>query len=468
MPKRPRPLSGLDAGFLYLEAAGTPMHVGSVMLMRGPKRRSYDFYTALVAHMRERMPEAVPLRRVLRDAPLELGHPSWTESPAVDLDQHVLMCKLPAPGSLAQLWRLVGELHADPLPRDRPLWQFVAIEGLASGEVALYSKVHHALLDGQGGIALARVLLDVHPTKRGLGAAAQDAPAPPPRQRKHAAKKSVGASAQRFATLVRDLPALLKAATDVARGAGSLLGKIRDSVMLAPRTPFNAQVGKQRSYAVTSLSLAAVKRVAHHFDTSLNDVVLTLCASTLRDYLLRRKALPKETLIAAMPISLRPAGDASVNNQVSMVQCALRTDIADPAERLQAIATATGSLKRQVSSVRNFIPTDFPGFAAPIWAPGLSWLWAHSGIVERLPPLANLVVSNVPGPPVTLYMAGAKIVHYYPVSIVTHGLGLNITVNSYDGWLEFGVIAGKEIAPKVATIASGLNRALDALAKKID
>jgi WS/DGAT/MGAT family acyltransferase len=215
------------------------------------------------------------------------------------------------------------------------------------------------------------------------------------------------------------------------------------------------------------LPLAEVKRVAHHFEASLNDVVLTLCAATLRDYLQRHKALPEETLIAAMPISLRATGDTSVNNQVSMVQCALRTDIADPVERLRAISAATGSLKRQVSSVRNLIPTDFPGFAAPIWAPSLSWLWARGRVAERLPPLANLAVSNVPGPPITLYMAGAKIVHYYPVSIVTHGLGLNITVNSYAGWLEFGVIAGKEIAPRVATIASGLNRALNVLTKKI-
>jgi WS/DGAT/MGAT family acyltransferase len=215
------------------------------------------------------------------------------------------------------------------------------------------------------------------------------------------------------------------------------------------------------------LPLAEVKRVAHHFEASLNDVVLTLCAATLRDYLQRHKALPEETLISAMPISLRATGDTSVNNQVSMVQCALRTDIADPVERLRAISAATGSLKRQVSSVRNLIPTDFPGFAAPIWAPSLSWLWARGRVAERLPPLANLAVSNVPGPPITLYMAGAKIVHYYPVSIVTHGLGLNITVNSYAGWLEFGVIAGKEIAPRVATIASGLNRALNVLTKKI-
>ena len=468
MPKRPRPLSGLDAGFLYLEAAGTPMHVGSVMLLQEPKRRGYDFYSSVMALMRERLPEAVPLRRLLQDAPLELGHPHWIEAPAIDLDRHIEKRRLAAPGSLAQLWRLVAELHAEPLPRDRPLWQFVVIEGLASGEVALYSKVHHALLDGQGGMALAQVLLDAHPTKRGLGSAAATDAAPPEQLHKRRVKRSIGASAPSFAKLVRDLPALLKAATDVARGAGSLLGKLRDSVILAPRTLFNGQVGPKRSYAVVSLPLDAVKRVAHHFETSLNDVVLTLCAATLRDYLLRHKALPAESLIAAMPISLRAAGDTAVNNQVSMVQCALRTDIADPVERLRAIALATGSLKRQVSSVRGWIPTDFPGLAAPIWAPALSRLWAQGRIAERLPSLANLVVSNVPGPPVPLYMAGAKIVHYYPVSIVTHGLGLNITVNSYAGWLEFGVIAGKEIAPGVATIATGLDRALNALTKKIN
>ncbi len=467
VPKRPPPLSGLDAGFLYLEAAGTPMHVGSVMLLRPPRRRGYDFYNAVVALMRERLPEAAPLRRVLEDAPLELGHPHWIESPTIDLHRHIEKRGLAAPGSLAQLWRLVGELHAEPLPRDRPLWQFVVIEGLDSGEIALYSKVHHALLDGQGGIALAQVLLDAHPTKRGLGPAAPAGALPPADKRKHPAKKSVGASAQSFAKLVRDLPALLKAATDAARGAGSLLGKFRDSVMLAPKTPFNAQVGARRSYAVASLPLEVVKRIARHFGTSLNDVVLALCASSLRDYLLRHKALPAESLIAAMPVSLRAAGDASVNNQVSMVQCALRTDIADPVERLAAIAAATGSLKRQVASVRGWIPTDFPGLGAPIWAPALSRLWAEGRIAERLPALANLVVSNVPGPPMPLFMAGAKLVHYFPVSIVTHGLGLNITVNSYAGWLEFGLIACKEIAPKVATIAAGLSRGLDALAKKI-
>jgi WS/DGAT/MGAT family acyltransferase len=259
----------------------------------------------------------------------------------------------------------------------------------------------------------------------------------------------------------------IKLVSSAASGAGGLLSRLRDSVMLAPRTLFNAQVGPRRSFAVASLPLDSVKQVARHFGASLNDVVLALCAATLRDYLRRRKALPDRPLIAAMPVSLRAAGNAEVNNQVSMVQCALASDIADPVERLRAITAATGQLKRQVASFRGLIPTDFPGLAAPIWASGLSRLWARGKIAQRLPPLANLAISNVPGPPVPLYLAGAEVLHYFPVSIVTHGLGLNITVNSYAGSLEFGVIACADIAPKLDTLASGLTRALNALMAKI-
>src|SRR5579863_4553224 len=164
MSKRLRPLSGLDAGFLYLEAAGTPMHVGSVMLLQAPRQKRYDFHRALFAHSRERLPRAAALRRVLREAPLDLGHPMWGEATALDLDAHISRLCLPTPGTLTHLWRLVADLHAEPLQRDRPLWQFVVIEGLASGELVLYSKIHHALLDGQGGAALAMALLDVQPT----------------------------------------------------------------------------------------------------------------------------------------------------------------------------------------------------------------------------------------------------------------------------------------------------------------
>src|SRR5918993_1580319 len=180
MGKTLKPLSGLDAAFLYLESAGTPMHVGSVMLIDLPSRRGYDFHAALLAHIAERLPRAPALRRVLHEAPLDLGHPMWAEAGQLDLKQHIRRRRLPAQGGHARLMSLVGKLHSEPLRRDRPMWQFVVIDNVEPGMVALYSKVHHALLDGQGGVALAQAILDIRPTapRRGKQAPAAAAATP--------------------------------------------------------------------------------------------------------------------------------------------------------------------------------------------------------------------------------------------------------------------------------------------------
>lgn len=470
MPQRLRPLSGLDAGFLYLEAAGTPMHVGSLMLIEPPKKRSWNFHRDLIAHLTERLPRAPALRRVLQPAPLDLGHPMWREVESLDLAVHVLKRKLPAPGSEKQLAGVVARLHAEMLDRERPMWQFVVIEGLASGEVALYSKIHHAVLDGQGGIALAQVLLDLEPS-RPTRSRKRPIPETSQPRRRDAARTALRASAQQLVKLLRAVPPVLRVA-NAARQAGSgtlreRLTRLRDSVIFAPRTPFNRQVSEQRSFATASLALDEVKRVGRAFGVSLNDVVMTLCAGALREHLRQRKSLPAKPLIAAMPVSLRAAGDTELNNQVSMVQCPLPTHLDDPLERLRAVATATAGIKQKVNSVRGLIPTDFPGFIAPRWASGLSRWWARARIAERLPPLANVAISNVPGPPVPLYLAGARVAQYFPVSIVTHGLGLNITVQSYAGRLEFGITACREALPRPESLARGLHHALDELLEKV-
>ncbi len=464
MGQRLRPLSGLDAGFLYLEASGAPMHVGSLMLLDAPRRRGYDFVNALRAHVAERLPYAPALRRVLQRAPLELGHPMWAEADDLDLEWHVRDFRLPAPGTESKLNAMVARLHADMLPRDRPMWQFVVIRGLDSGLVALYSKIHHALLDGQGGIALAQALLDLEasPPKR----------EPVPRaakgrvRRRDVARTAVGATVRQFSNLLREIPATLRLAAGAVT-SGNLLGSIRDSVLIAPRTPFNAQIGRERAFATASLSLELVKRVAKGFEVSLNDVVMALCASALREHLIRRRALPEQPLVAAMPVSLRQAGNTEINNQVSMVQCALATNVADPVERLRAINASTAQIKARVAAFRHLIPTDFPGLAAPIWASGLTRLWTRGRVAERLPPLANVSISNVPGPPMHLFLAGARLRGYHPVSIVTHGLGLNITVQSYAGQLEFGIVSCKQALPRPDTVAQGLGRALRALEKRL-
>jgi diacylglycerol O-acyltransferase len=470
LPKRLRPLSGLDAGFLYLEAAGTPMHVGSVMLIEPPKRRGYDFHRDLLAHLAERLPRAPALRRILQPAPLDLGHPMWREVEEIDLDAHVLKRTLPRPGSEKQLAALVAKLHAQMLDRAHPLWQFVVIEGLASGHVALYSKIHHAVLDGQGGIALAQALLDLTPTrpaKRRKAAAGETATGP---DRGDVARVALRANVQQLVKLLRAVPPVLKLASEPGvEGGGRLqglragIGRLRDSVLIAPRTVFNRQVCEQRSFAAASLPLDQVKQVARAHGVSLNDIVMALCAGALRRHLQKRRALPAQPLIAAMPVSLRAAGDGESNNQVSMVQCPLPTDLDDPLLRLHTIAAATAGIKQRVAAVRGLIPTDFPGLAAPLWASGLSRLWARGRVAERLPPLANLAISNVPGPPVPLYLAGARVAQYYPVSIVTHGLALNITVQSYAGMLEFGITACRDALPDPAALARGLSIALDEL-----
>jgi len=466
MAKRLTPLSGLDAGFLYLEAAGPPMHVGSLMVIELPKRRGYDFRDALLSHLAERLPRAPALRRVLHAAPLGLGHPMWAEADAIALDRPVRPRNRAGKGRQAALMRLVGKLHADVLPRDRPMWEFVVIDNVGPGLVALYSKIHHALLDGQGGIALAQALLDIEAKPKARVAKAQPTALSARLRQRDLATTATRSTVRQFSNLLRALPATLKLANDWQQTAG-LIGSLRDNVLVAPRTVFNQQVGPGRSFGAVSLPVDEVKRVARGFHVSLNDVVMAVCAGALRDLLLSVNKLPKKPLVAAMPVSLREAGNQDVDNQVSMVQCTLATHLADPVERLLAIRASTAQIKRRVATFKGLIPTDFPGLAAPLWAAGLSRLWARGRIAERLPPLANVAISNVPGPPMPLYLAGAKLRHYYPVSIVTHGLAINITVQSYAGQLEFGVTACDEVVARPEIVARAIAAAFTELKERL-
>jgi diacylglycerol O-acyltransferase / wax synthase len=465
MAKRLKPLSGLDAGFLYLENAGTPMHVGSVMLIEIPKTRStkkYDFQANLIMHLQERLPHATALRRVLKETPFDLAHPMWVETDSVDLKKHVLKKTLPGNGGMSKLHVLTGKLHAALLDRNFPMWQFVVIENVEPGVIALYSKVHHALLDGQGGVALAQVLLDIEAKAPRKTAKKKTEETPVMRLRKRdVTQTAVRSTVNQLAKLLRALPSTLKLAGGIS--SPTKIKNLRDSILLAPRTPFNQQISPTRSFATVSIPIDLVKRVARGFNVSLNDVVMAMCGGALREMLKKTQQLPKQSLIAAMPVSLRESGNTDANNQVSMVQCSLATDIADPFERLLAIRASTAQIKQRVATFKNLIPTDFPGLAAPIWASGLSRLWAFGRVAEKLPPLANVAISNVPGPPVPLYLAGAKLRHYYPVSIVTHGLALNITVQSYAGSLEFGITACGDIVRKPEALAAALSRSLNEL-----
>jgi diacylglycerol O-acyltransferase len=230
--------------------------------------------------------------------------------------------------------------------------------------------------------------------------------------------------------------------------------KTAGNMQSAPKTPLNVAVTNQRSFAARSIPLAEVKAIAKSSGTSLNDVVLALCAGALRRYLAEYNCKPRKPLIAGVPVSLRDTGNTDPTNQVAMILVSLATDIADPAQRLATISASASAGKQLTGRLKTAIPMDFPSFGVPWFMSGLASLYGRSRLADKLPPIVNVAISNVPGPQFPLYFAGAKLARWYPVSIPTHGVALNVTVLSYDGSLEVGLTACRSAVPDVADLGN--------------
>lgn len=451
-------LSGMDAQFLHFETPEMPMHVGSLQLLDLPAGYAGDYYEDVKAYMAGRMHLAEVFQRKLALMPFELANPVWVDDEDLDLDYHVRHVVLPRPGTHAQLERYAARLHSSLLDRSRPLWEIYVIEGLQSGQVAVYNKMHHSTIDGQAGVAVVKALLGTTPVP---------APVKPPRPRPRThqyqlgvaelAAAAVSNTVLQYAKLFKALPTGIKALGSVLYPVSEADGKRHFSLpggwRRAPRTPLNVAITNQRSFAGRSLPLHEVKLMAKRSGASLNDVVLALCAGALKRYLAEYDCKPDRPLVAGVPVSLRAAGNTDPNNQVSLMMVSLATDIDDPIERLHAIHASSNVGKKLTGHIKAAIPTDFPSLGVPWLMSGLASLYGRSGLANRLPPLVNVAISNVPGPQVPLYFAGAKVAAYYPVSIATHGIALNITVQSYNGLLEVGLTACRRAMPDVADLA---------------
>ena len=444
-------MNGLDALFLYLESPETPMHVGSTHLFEPPAGPHGDFAAAVRAHLAGRLERADVLTRRLAPMPLGLANPAWVRADAIDLEHHVRRARLPPPGTPEQFHELVGSLHARLLDRSRPLWEMVVVEGLRDGRIGFYAKVHHAGLDGQAGVALAQAIYDVT-ARHGAAPAAPPAALrggePPGAIRVAAA--GLRHNAAQLLELGARLPGLARVLGSAVlpgspgAGLGALLG---GGDLLAPRTPLNVAVSRRRAFATASVPIARARAIAQAHEASLNDVVLAACGDALRGWLEARGALPDRPLLAAVPVSLRRAGDAQSNTQAMMARMPLATDVADPLERLRRIRDASSRLKGALREVRGAVPTEFPSVGLPWLGGALAAIWGRSRLADRLPPLANLVVSNVPGPTQPLYLLGARMLTYWPVSIPFHSMALNVTVQSYAGSLDFGLVACRRAVP---------------------
>jgi diacylglycerol O-acyltransferase len=466
-------LNNLDAAFLHVETAETPMHVGSLHLFELPPGARGRFHERVRVHLAARLHMAPVFHRKLAAMPFDLANPVWIEDDDVDIDHHVRPLLLPAPGSLAQLQSLAGRLHSSLCDRSRPLWEVYAIEGVEGGRAALYLKVHHAACDGKAAMELIAAMFDTAPEGRTL-------PALPPRQgvapyqlgAAELAGAAVANFVRQYASALRALPGGLKAGAGwLQHGAAALprraqaLPAATQATFFAPRTLFNRSVTNQRSVAGGSVPLAEAKALARRAGATLNDVVLAACGAALREHLQARGALPPRDLVAAVPVSLRSAGDAAQNNQVGVMRLALATGSDDPVARLHAIRDASAAAKERGTGLANLLPRELPWVGTPWIVGGLTALYGRSGLPERLPPLANVLISNVPGPRAPLYLAGARMLSYWPTSVPVHGLGLNITVISCADRLDIGITACRRMLPLAAAreLVQGIEAAFAAL-----
>jgi diacylglycerol O-acyltransferase / wax synthase len=463
-------LSGLDASFLYLESPEMPMHVGALHVFELPPGTRGRFVTRLRKHIASRLPVAPPLRRKLWWMPLNMANPAWVDAEP-DMQQHIVEIALPKGSGLPELEAQVGQLHPVLLDRRRPLWKMHVFEGLAPGangrkRVALYTQLHHAAVDGQAAVALANALLDVTAEPRAIEAKTSKRTKTFRLDMTEMLRGVIGNQAQQVAQLIRELPSTLGTLGGAAQQAIVKLpqlarGKGSGNIALAPRTPLNVSVSAGRAFASATVPWQELKALGRAHEATLNDMVLMLCSSALRRFYAKRRLLPKKSLIAAVPVSLREKGDTTSDNQASLSLVSLGTHIADPAKRLAHVKAATAAMKQTIGSVKSILPTDFPSLGVPWLMEAAAALYGKARLADRIPQVANVAISNVPGPPVPLYMAGARMLTNYPTSIVVHGMALNITVQSYDQSLDFGLMADAEAMPDVKELAEAILIAFD-------
>ncbi|MGO8877307.1 MAG: WS/DGAT/MGAT family O-acyltransferase [Acidimicrobiales bacterium] len=454
-------LSGLDAMFLYLETPSSHMHVTGVYVLEpGERGLSFDAVRDLVA---SRLPLALQFRRRLVEMPFKLHHPIWVEDAGFDLDYHVRRAALPSPGGPKELAAYAAHVGALPLDRTRPLWELYVVEGLKGGRVALVGKMHHAAVDGVSGAEIMATLLDLEPD-------------PPARLivdswRPEESPTEADLVALAMASLVGHPVRAARTARDVVETALQLSEHNRESgvspppaLFGAPKTTLNVAITPHRRVAFAARPLDDFKAVKNHFSCTVNDVVLAVCAGALRRYLLDRGDLPAEPLVAMVPMSVRTDDDAGMSgNRVSAMLTSLATDLGDAVERLETVVECMGRAKAQERLIGAATLTDWTEFAFPALISRAARLTASMRVFDHLRPLFNVTVSNVPGPPFPLFLAGARMVGMYPLGPVTEGIGLNITVMSYCGMVYFGLNACRETVPDLDEFPQLLQESLDEL-----
>ena len=483
-----RQLTSLDAQFLALESARQTGHVGGLAILDPSTAPDGRFDCSSVQDLiAERLHLLPPFRWRLVEVPLGLDYPYWIEDEEFDLDFHVRELALPSPGSDAQLAEQVARVVSRPLDRSRPLWEIYVIHGLESGNVAMLSKIHHAVIDGMSGAEIMGLLLDLAPEGReiepaadGLGGEVE------PSELEMLGRGLMGLPRYPLRVLraipstipnVEEVPAIFGAipgAGTVGRIARRVQGVLSDERLpdyngrlTPPRTTFNGRISPHRRFTFGQLSLEEVKEVKNEHGVTVNDVVVTLCAGAVRRWLIDHDELPDDPLVAQVPVSVRGTDEiGTYGNKIMLMSAPLFTNVADPVDRLLRTHEALRVMKERHRALPAGLLQDANNFIPPaIFSRAARLTFRLSSTIAS--PTWNLVISNVPGPQFPLYLAGARLEANYPVSVITDGMGLNITVMSYCGHLDFGIVADRDQMPDVRHLMEWLGEELEGLRPKV-
>ena len=481
-------LTGLDASFLNIETPTTYGHVSSLVIL-DPSTGSGDVYGDLKRTVSERLHLVEIYRRRLAEVPFGIDHPYWVDDADFDLEFHLREIAIPAPGDDRQLGEQIARIVARPLDRARPLWEFYVLTGLAGGRVGVLTKIHHSTIDGVSGVAFLHALLDTEPD----GSPVEPPVGPWEPERTPSSLELLGRSVLGYWTRPKKAIQLsLRSTRMVARLTGneplrsmalgavpglSRLGLVnRDRSLIeptlpnrpAPATRFNRSVTPHRRFAFATLSLTDAQRVKRAFGVTVNDVVMALCAGALRRYLLSHDELPHDPLLAMVPVSVRTGSSTSFDTQVTGMLAPLHTSIADPALRLLAIHESMVAAKEMQDAIPADLLADITEFAPPSLVNQAARLASRTKIADRVNPPMNLILSNVPGPRQPLYLGGATMEHFYPVSAVAETQGLNMTVQSYLDNLDFGLISCRELVPDLWDLCGYLADEMTELLAAVD
>jgi diacylglycerol O-acyltransferase len=478
-----RQLTSLDAQFLGVETARTYGHVGGLAVYDPSTAPGGKLEIGDVCRMvSERLHMLPPFRWRLVEVPFGIDLPYWVEDPAFDLDFHIRESAVPPPGDDRQLGETVARIFARPLDRSRPLWELYLIHGLEGRRVAMLTKLHHSMVDGVSGNEILGVLLDSTPEGREL----PPKPAGEPGERvpgdlEMLGRGLLGVPRQPWRAL-RSLPSALPNLTDLpgakafpvvpklaealSRARGDDASILEVTTARPPKTSFNGRVGPHRRFAFGSLSLDTVKRLKNELGITVNDVVVALCATAVRNWLLERDELPKEPLVAMIPVSVRTEEEAGTyGNRISTMIVPIPTNVKDPRKRLMRAHQYLRGAKDRHEALPADLLTDATSFIPPAVAARAAR--TTMDILGRTRPPLNLVISNVPGPRESLYCAGAELQANFPVSVVIDGVGLNMTVMSYRDHVDFGIITDRDQVDDAWALMDGTAAALDELERAV-